>query len=100
MVDRDGDETGVRERLGGVMVPEKRAAMAMRDDDERQLLARHRTIFGDGEDVRTHLHLARRLGAWIPDRAHQRFKRPVRRNLDALEAGRMRQRRRKTKNRC
>jgi hypothetical protein len=44
VIDRDGDETGVGQRLGRVVVTQEVTAPAMRDDDERQLPASQRTI--------------------------------------------------------
>jgi len=51
MIDRDGDETDLCQRLGRVVVTQELAAPAVRDDDERELTASDRTILGDGQNV-------------------------------------------------
>ncbi len=51
MIDRDGDETDLGQRLGRVVVTQELAAPAVRDNDERELPASDRTIHGDGQNV-------------------------------------------------
>jgi hypothetical protein len=61
-------------------------APTMRDDDQRQPLARNWAILGDRQNIRTDCHLACDLSTRIPDRSFEGLKRPTGRNLDALEA--------------
>jgi hypothetical protein len=45
MIDGGDDEAGIGERLGHIVMADEIAACAMRDDDERQLVAADRTVF-------------------------------------------------------
>jgi hypothetical protein len=94
VIDRDGDETDL---LSRVVVTQELTTPAIRDDDERELPAHDRTILGDGQNVWTDLHLARRFGARIPDRAIQRGKCAAGRNVDTLKSGPMGERGQETK---
>src|SRR5215475_1402248 len=90
MTDRGDDVAGVGEHFGSVVMADEAAAPAVRDDDQRQLLAEQRTIL-PRENVET--NLSRRLSAGIPDRdAHGRTT-GVGRNVDRSKASGLRQRR-------
>src|SRR5262245_28118035 len=94
MTDSSDDETGVREHFIGVVMAGEVATAAVRDDDQRQLVAEQWTILHprQGENVET--NLSRRFGAGIPDRAVNRRTVGVGGNIDRSQAGGLRQRRR------
>jgi len=64
---RGGDEAGLGERNGGVEMADERAAVAVGDDDQRQVVTFDRGIRGDGlRGEFDHLRLGRGVGG-IPD---------------------------------
>ncbi|WP_456622235.1 MULTISPECIES: hypothetical protein [unclassified Bradyrhizobium] len=77
MIDGGDDETGIGQRLHGVVLLDERPAPAVRDNDQRQLCAGDRTILHAlqveiGTDRKTaQRHMCRLRRAWIPDRARQ-----------------------------
>ena len=63
MIDRSDDKPGIGERLGCIVMADEGAAPAVRDDDERQLVAADRTVLYPGHGDVAEVDLARRLGA-------------------------------------
>ena len=69
MIDGGGDKAGIAKRLRTIAMTDKGAALAVRDDDERQLVALNRTIpYSRNGDI-AELDLSRRFGVGIPHRS-------------------------------
>jgi hypothetical protein len=93
MVDRGDDKAGLGQRLDRIVMADKVAASAVRDDNERQLVVLDRTILcADDRDAEpgrdlAEVDFARRLGARIPHRSFTGRAVSVGQHLDETEAG-------------
>jgi hypothetical protein len=67
MIDRGDDKAGIGQRLGRVVIVPELAAIAMRDDDERQLVAAELSILHGRRNER--VCPLRDLPDWLASRA-------------------------------
>src|SRR5215472_16161521 len=93
MIDRGDDKTGVGEGLGGVVMAYKVAAPAVRNDDERQLVAMDRAVPYPGDRDIAEVDLARRLRAGVLDRSVEGWSVRIGGRLDEAEPRGVRRRR-------
>jgi hypothetical protein len=96
MIDGGDDKAGVGQRLGRIVKVDEVAAVAVRDDDQRQPVAADRTILYPGQGDLAEVDLARRLGAGIPHRPRECRTVGVGGHLDEAETGSLGERRRQT----
>src|SRR5208282_2120860 len=96
MIDGSDDKAGIGERLGRIVMADEGAAPAVRDNDERQLVAADRTILNTGHGYVAKVDLARRLGAGRPDRSLEGRTVSVRGHVDEAKTRGLCERRRET----
>ena len=96
MIDGGNYKDGVGERLGRIVVANEGAVPAVRDDDERQLVATDWTILYSGERDVAEDDLARRFGAVIPHRSFEGRTVRIGEHVNELKIGSVSERRRET----